>query len=329
MRVSTSPVDATARDRYNRHYGGLDKVMARLSRSRAGSSFGCYELVDRDELLRSEFYADWLRGIDLGDGLFLVLRRDASAMTTLSIGAPLRCEAFATAERKRMTELLSPHIRQALVIQSRLAMADAPFLECARAGHLEHPVAFVGDGGRLVHCSPRFVSVIEHAGVSVFRGRIQANGFAELAAIERALARALGSEDARTGSSVILGPGKPFEIKLHFIPLGESLLSAVWLDARALVIAEPRAGSASAAWLRAAFGLTDAEATLALLIASEPLGLRSIAGSLGVATSTVKTHLQHIFEKTGTSRQADLVRLIVQAGTPAEPPVRRGGQVSR
>lgn len=74
MRASTSPVDATSRDLYNRHYGRLDDVMARMCGSRSGPSLGCYDLVDRDEFLRSEFYDDWLREIDLGDGLFLVLQ---------------------------------------------------------------------------------------------------------------------------------------------------------------------------------------------------------------------------------------------------------------
>jgi Bacterial regulatory proteins, luxR family len=32
--------------------------------------------------------------------------------------------------------------------------------------------------------------------------------------------------------------------------------------------------------------------------------------ALGVSETTVKTHLQHVFEKTGTQRQADLVKLV-------------------
>jgi DNA-binding CsgD family transcriptional regulator len=34
------------------------------------------------------------------------------------------------------------------------------------------------------------------------------------------------------------------------------------------------------------------------------------AEALGIAETTTKTHLQRIFSKTGTSRQADLVRLV-------------------
>jgi DNA-binding NarL/FixJ family response regulator len=39
-------------------------------------------------------------------------------------------------------------------------------------------------------------------------------------------------------------------------------------------------------------------------------GVRQVAGNLGVADTTVKTHLGRLFEKTGVSRQADLVKLV-------------------
>jgi DNA-binding CsgD family transcriptional regulator len=38
-------------------------------------------------------------------------------------------------------------------------------------------------------------------------------------------------------------------------------------------------------------------------------GVMAIASMLGVSQSTVKTHLGHLFEKTGTRRQAELVKL--------------------
>jgi DNA-binding CsgD family transcriptional regulator len=40
-------------------------------------------------------------------------------------------------------------------------------------------------------------------------------------------------------------------------------------------------------------------------------GLAPISDELSLSVSTVKTHLQHVFEKTGTHRQAELVRLLL------------------
>ena len=45
-------------------------------------------------------------------------------------------------------------------------------------------------------------------------------------------------------------------------------------------------------------------------------GVPEVAGVLGVSEETVRTHLKHVFAKTGTNRQADLVRLIAAYTNP-------------
>jgi len=67
--------------------------------------------------------------------------------------------------------------------------------------------------------------------------------------------------------------------------------------------------------LRADFGLTPAEAALALEI-SKADGLGAAANRLGVSLATAHTQLAHIFDKTGARRQAQLVRLLLQDRPP-------------
>ena len=45
-------------------------------------------------------------------------------------------------------------------------------------------------------------------------------------------------------------------------------------------------------------------------------GVPEVAEGLGVAETTVKFHLRHLFEKTGTHRQADLVKLVAGFSSP-------------
>jgi DNA-binding CsgD family transcriptional regulator len=45
-------------------------------------------------------------------------------------------------------------------------------------------------------------------------------------------------------------------------------------------------------------------------------GVPEVAAALGVAETTVKTHLSRLFEKTGAGRQADLVKLVAGFSTP-------------
>jgi DNA-binding CsgD family transcriptional regulator len=65
--------------------------------------------------------------------------------------------------------------------------------------------------------------------------------------------------------------------------------------------------------LRQRFGLTAAEADLALEIARGD-GRKAAATRLNIAVTTARTHLTHIFEKTGVRRQAELVRLLMDLG---------------
>jgi DNA-binding CsgD family transcriptional regulator len=62
--------------------------------------------------------------------------------------------------------------------------------------------------------------------------------------------------------------------------------------------------------LRRVYGLTNAEADVALRVLRGD-GLKPICEELSLSMATVKTHLQHIFDKTDTHRQAELVRLLL------------------
>lgn len=63
--------------------------------------------------------------------------------------------------------------------------------------------------------------------------------------------------------------------------------------------------------LRVAFGLTDREAVVAALLA-EGLSLPELARHLGLQVGTARNHLKSVFEKTGTTRQGELVALLAR-----------------
>ena len=65
-------------------------------------------------------------------------------------------------------------------------------------------------------------------------------------------------------------------------------------------------------WLRSHFGLTLAEARLALHLGTGET-LRSAAAKLQISYETARTQLKRIFSKTATCRQAELVVVIVTA----------------
>jgi DNA-binding CsgD family transcriptional regulator len=81
----------------------------------------------------------------------------------------------------------------------------------------------------------------------------------------------------------------------------------------------PDGSSAPSAALAALFDLSPAEIrTVERIIAGDTLA--EAAAKLGIAVTTVRTHLAHIFEKTGTSRQAELIRLAAKFAPPIVAP---------
>jgi DNA-binding CsgD family transcriptional regulator len=46
----------------------------------------------------------------------------------------------------------------------------------------------------------------------------------------------------------------------------------------------------------------------------------SVAEELGISETTVRSHLRHVYEKTGTNRQADLVKLVAAFESPWRDP---------
>jgi DNA-binding CsgD family transcriptional regulator len=63
--------------------------------------------------------------------------------------------------------------------------------------------------------------------------------------------------------------------------------------------------------LRKMFGLSEREAEIALLISS---GMRpaTAAVRMGITLNTARTHLKHVFQKSGAASQAELVRIVIR-----------------
>jgi DNA-binding CsgD family transcriptional regulator len=67
------------------------------------------------------------------------------------------------------------------------------------------------------------------------------------------------------------------------------------------------------------YGLTGGELRVVLAVAPG-LGAMEAAELLGLSEPTVRTHLQRSFEKTGTTRQTELIRLLMASMPPIHGP---------
>ncbi|MGH7044169.1 MAG: hypothetical protein ACREFY_18855, partial [Acetobacteraceae bacterium] len=231
-----------------------------------------------------------------------------------SAGAP----PYSDADRARLQRLL-PHLRRAFRLDQRLRATRAETaLDRSLLDALPHAVFATDVAGRIRRANCAAEALLA-AGTALRRrhGCLTALTPGETAALQAALHRAAGAPlSPDPAASLVLHDREGARLAITVIPLGPRAgLTDLPVEPLALVFArslDPQ--PADPAPLRCAFGFTGAEAELAAALAGGQR-LAAIAAARGVRMPTVRAQLRAVFDKTGTRRQAELVRLL--AGLPA------------
>jgi CheY-like chemotaxis protein/DNA-binding CsgD family transcriptional regulator len=145
---------------------------------------------------------------------------------------------------------------------------------------------------------------------------LSANGlFARVAKSSQPMKSALAAVLRDVGSSYTIAVERD---EGHSLVLQLSSLGLPGSNSRhaiALVVDPDKQADISAEVLASLFGCTSAEARLAAaLVAGKRL--EEIGEEFGVKQTTITYHLQNLFQKTHTHRQADLVALLIRATLP-------------
>lgn len=126
------------------------------------------------------------------------------------------------------------------------------------------------------------------------------------------------AEIGRRGFGIPLRRADGAPCVLHVLPLQHGAIRpGLAPAATAAIFVAPAASPvpAPSEALAALFDLTTAETRILSLLAAG-MSLSQIARELGVQTSTARTHLLRLFAKTGTHRQAELIKLATSLTTP-------------
>ncbi|KXF75574.1 hypothetical protein ATN84_16355 [Paramesorhizobium deserti] len=218
--------------------------------------------------------------------------------------------------------LFMPHLQQALQMQLKLAeLSQACDMALETLEHARHGIVLATHDGRVLFTNSAAIEVFDRRdGLSLRTSQLRA-ALANENIILRRLVGAAGKGDNngfRSGGSLAISrPSGCRSLVIHVLPLGSKQYGFTCPNASVLVlIIDPEhQQGASQSVLRRLYGLTKAESAVALSIARGD-GLQSVADELSISLSTARTHLQRVFEKTDTHRQAELVRLLldVQVG---------------
>jgi DNA-binding CsgD family transcriptional regulator len=269
---------------------------------------------------RNRYLLEWVNPQGIRDSIGLVTVRDPTRIGNIGFGTT----EIATDQQLQLARLLAPHIRRAMVISNLLDSAsvttrtlEATLDTCSAA------VLIVNSSSGLMHANRAGRALIETGDpLRIDRGFVRASLPLSHGALVQAVAIASESEASLGGAGIgVPMPGRSgAKFVAHVLPLrpfGSS--GRHWLfQATAAIFVTPAQADVTVPVdaLRTLFDLTAAEGRVLVEIAAGRTPVEA-AQEIGIAESTVKTHLSRIFSKTGVGRQADLVALVRSLSMPA------------
>lgn len=279
-------------------------------------------MMSRPELLETRLYREWMRPQGFVDVVDAVVDKTTAGVAVFTVFRSERDGVVNDDVRHRM-RMIVPHIRRAVLIGR---MFDLKAVEIAAYADtldgLNFGMCLVDAKGRIIH-----INAAGHAIITVSDALHSVGGrlVARDARVEKTLREILvtaGQQDAVPGMMEIALPliGKDNErYVVHVLPLtsgahhraGGTSAAAAALFIRRATLEMP----STLEVIGKTFKLTPTELRVLSAIV-EVGGVPEVAATLGVAATTIKTHLGRLFEKTGAKRQADLVKLAAGYATP-------------
>lgn len=305
------PMDAV--EDYEAYYASIDPRRQQALRAPVGDWMLCHRQFDEHFVARSEFYQDFLLpgGTRFAAATRLIEGNEKSAL--IGLVRPLGALPFDEEDLRRLTAL-TPHLQRVARLHLKLAA------ESEKAGLLESLVGALADAlltatadGKVRYCNaaaearfrlPHFPLAIKD-GVLVAKDQ-------NAAALLRL--RLIEATQGAGGAMRLAFPGSPLEVvHLTLCPLSMRLNAMRHeSEPQALILmTDPsKPGLPSAETLQLLFGLTSAEAKLALALAAGK-SLEEHAVEARIAMSTVRTQLSNILGKTGARRQGEVVSRVL------------------
>ena len=280
------------------------------------------------ELFESRFFQEVLKPFGLLDIVWFPALRTGSRMASMHASRSETLEHYQKREIE-LFKLLSPHVCRAL------AISDALDIRALKSEMLERTLDALMAGvyltardGRVVYMNAAAERQIKTGNsICIVNNRLCPTDPVARAALARAIVQA-GRDDididkaeyflaipdvAGAGYVATILPVDRGQRRSTLAPFAASC--AIFMQDPVQAPLMP--GEAFARLHR----LTGSELRVLLALA-QGLGGKEAADMLGVSEPTVRTHLQHIFAKTGTSKQAQLLHLLHNSTPPIRVPRR-------
>ncbi|WKZ11576.1 MAG: hypothetical protein QY320_10840 [Gammaproteobacteria bacterium] len=269
-----------------------------------------YQHISESEIAGDGYY-QWLESIGTGSRYYLGCRLHSGSGTNAFFALTFRRgEAHATLVQVEQLGRFLPHLRSVVATANRVQSNRLYGEACSQfLSRLRHSLALLDDKNEVVIASTTFAQS-DSCGCVDLR-----NGLVLLAPEEQKILATLlkharnSSAQGRTGSVLAIARnGRTCNLNVVPLPVSAGLKPA--RPGYLALVLNHGYGAARTDLLQERYGLTAGEARLATALAAGQ-SLKSASRTLGMSLNTARTHLKVIFKKTGTHRQADLVRELV------------------
>ena len=317
--LASARMDHAYRKSYEDYYGSVNVYIQRLRHNHLPPSVvpGTAICPD-DELERTEYYNDYMRPQRVHHSLGVAMPV-GDAYIHLGATRPKSAGAFGNQETE-VLEAVATHLRPALRLGQRFAGLQ---IRARVLGELVDALPFgviqLNAYGRVMEANRRAAEILRAKdGLRMSAGDLSAALPAESFALRRLIGRATAAsrkEGPRPGGAMRvsrLSPRRAYSVFVSTFPTSGTL-PGVSSPAAVVVVTDPeQEPQCDAGRLRQLFGLTPAEAKVCgvLIKGKSP---KEAADELRITMGTVRTHLKHILSKTETSRQSDLIRVLLSA----------------
>lgn len=294
---------------YMEHYGAMDEWYLRAKgRLKAGYVGDGQALCSNRELLRTEFYNDFIGKFDWLHEAAAVLEANSNTMSVLTMMRSPARKPFSATELRVVKEFV-PHLQRALVLHRRMVdLKSFTDIQHWALDQVPFGVVILQSNGQVLFANRAATELCTGGELSLScSGLRAAHPYREQ--LEGLIKTALKLDIGRAPGdalAILRDTGQP--LMLTVMPIRHPHMPAC---AAVIFIGDPdRHSLPLPEMLRAFFGFTPAEARLAvLLMAGE--SLKAAADTLGVTMNTVRTQLKCLFMKTGVYRQSDLLRILL------------------
>jgi DNA-binding CsgD family transcriptional regulator len=281
------------------------------------------DLFPEEQWLASPFYRKHCEPADVHDIMLLDLRLRDGSTYRIRITRPERAQRF-DREDRQLLALLAPHLRRAFEMQTmfeRTELLHAQYVEvCDRMG----VATFILDtkGNVLQHNKSACELLGGLDGLSIVNGRLIATDAASNRELLRLINEALDRCDS-VGAPLISNvmPVVRPSGKSNLVLFVQSLPTARLRSGRhrpavTIFVRDPAFRTeAPVAIAQRLYKLTPAETGLVLELVNG-LSLCEASKRRGIRQSTARTQLRSIFAKTGTQKQTELMRMILNSMVP-------------